>query len=398
MTIRINPALEAALASPIMTAGSWLEGVEFPPDRPLINLAQAAPSDPPPLRLREVMAEALLNQSDAHLYGAVLGRDELRAEIAAQWSNAYEAEIAAEDVSVTTGCNQAFCAAIASLAGAGDEVILPTPWYFNHKMWLDMIGAKAVPLPCGDDCLPSPEIAEKLITERTRAIALVTPNNPTGAEYPAELLDAFDDICARHDLSLIVDETYRDFDSRSGAPHRLFARPSWRDRFIHLYSFSKAYRLTGHRVGAVVTSPERLFQMEKFIDTVTICPNQIGQIAALEGLRTLSQFVAGERDELIARRDALKAEFERGVASEGGGDWRILGAGAYFAYLEHPFEMASEELAKRLVADQSLLLLPGTFFAPDGDADAQRTVRVAYANVGVSGIVEAIERLRAFAP
>lgn len=393
MTIRINPALEAALASPIMTAGGWLEGVAFPSNRPLINLAQAAPSDPPPLRLREVMAEALMNQSDAHLYGAVLGRDELRAEIAAQWSSAYEAEIAAADVSVTTGCNQAFCAAISSLAGAGDEVILPTPWYFNHKMWLDMIGAKAVPLPTGEDCLPSAEAAEALITPKTRAIALVTPNNPTGAEYPGALLDAFDDLCARHGLTLIVDETYRDFDSRSGAPHGLFAKPGWRDRFIHLYSFSKAYRLTGHRVGAVITSPERLFQMEKFIDTVTICPNQIGQIAALEGLRTLSQFVAGERAELITRRDTLTDEFAKGV-----GNWRIRGAGAYFAYLEHPFDMGSEALAKQLVTDQSLLLLPGTFFAPPGDANAERTVRVAYANVGVEGLLTAIERLRAFEP
>ncbi|MEL7464513.1 MAG: aminotransferase [Pseudomonadota bacterium] len=393
MTLRINPALEAALASPIMTAGSWLQGVDFPADRPLINLAQAAPSEPPPLRLREAMAKALLTQTDAHLYGAVLGRDDLRAEVARQWSEAYEAEIAPDDVSVTTGCNQAFCAAISSLAGAGDEVILPTPWYFNHKMWLDMIGATAVPLPTGEDCLPDPAAAEALVTERTRAIALVTPNNPTGAEYPAALLSAFDDLCARRGLTLIVDETYRDFDSRSGPPHTLFAREGWRDRFIHLYSFSKAYRLTGHRVGAVITSPARLFQMEKFIDTVTICPNQIGQIGALEGLKTLSQFVAGERAELIARRDALKAAFDEGMNG-----WRICGAGAYFAYLEHPFDMGSEALAQQLVRDQSLLLLPGTFFAPPGDAQAERTVRVAYANVGIDGIREAMARLKAFAP
>ena len=76
----------------------------------------------------------------------------------------------------------------------------------------------------------------------------------------------------------------------------------------------------------------------------------------------------------------------------------MRGSGAYFAYLEHPFDMGSEELAQRLVREQSLLALPGTFFAPDGDPDAQKTLRIAYANVGVAGIVEAMERLRAFVP
>ena len=388
-----NPALEAALASPIMTAAGWLDGVEFPAERPLINFAQAAPADPPPLRLREVMADAILTKTSAHLYGDVLGNAALRTEIAAHTADLYGAQIGAGNVAVTSGCNQAFAAAVASLAGAGDEVILPTPWYFNHKMWLDMSGVRAVPLPCGADCLPDPSAAEALVTDRTRAIALVSPNNPTGVEYPSELLDAFDDLCARRGLALVVDETYRDFLSRSGSPHGLFNRSGWRERFIHLYSFSKAYRLTGHRVGAIVTGPARLAQIEKFLDTVTICPSQIGQIAALEGLRSLSQFVAGERDELIARRDALRAEFAEGV-----GGWKMRGSGAYFAYLEHPFDMGSEELAQRLVREQSLLALPGTFFAPDGDPDAQKTLRIAYANVGVAGIVEAMERLRAFVP
>ena len=83
---------------------------------------------------------------------------------------------------------------------------------------------------------------------------LVSPNNPGGVEYPAETLTAFRDLCRGRGIALIVDETYRDFDSRieQGRPHDLFTDPDWADTFIHLYSFSKAYRLTGHRVGAVI--------------------------------------------------------------------------------------------------------------------------------------------------
>ncbi|MBN8211258.1 aminotransferase class I/II-fold pyridoxal phosphate-dependent enzyme, partial [Bacillus sp. NTK071] len=85
---------------------------------------------------------------------------------------------------------------------------------------------------------------------RTKAITLVSPNNPGGVEYPPELLAAFADLARRHGIALIVDETYRDFHTQDGPPHGLFADPDWDDTFIHLYSFSKAYRLTGHRVGA----------------------------------------------------------------------------------------------------------------------------------------------------
>ena len=390
----LNPALAGAIASPIMTATGWITGRDFPPDRPLINLAQAAPSGPPPAALREAMSRAILQSADAHLYGAVLGDDALRDEIAAQWSTSYGGEIERADIAVTSGCNQAFCASIASLAGPGDEVILPTPWYFNHKMWLDMIGAKAVPLPVGDDCLPRVEEAAARISDRTKAIVLVTPNNPTGAEYPAGLLSAFYDLAAEAGVALIVDETYRNFDSREGAPHDLFTRPDWRDRFIHLYSFSKAYRLTGHRVGAVAASGARIAEMEKFLDTMTICPSRIGQVAALEGLRTLSAYVASERAEFMSRRAILTEAFAAG----GMGDWRLLGSGAYFAYVRHPFEMTAEEVAKRLVEDQSLLVLPGTMFAPPGDAAAERTLRIAFANVPGEGIAEAARRLAAFAP
>lgn len=392
MTLPLTAAMAATEAPPVMEARRWLDGVTFPPDRPLINVSQAAPMEAPPEGLRKAVAEAALNDPAAHLYGPVLGLPALRAEIAAQWAAAYGGQIAEGDVAITQGCNQAFCAVMATIAGPGDEVLLPTPWYFNHKMWLDMAGVTAVPLPAGPGLIPDAGAAAALLTDRSRAIVLVTPNNPGGAEYPADTVRAFRDLARDRGLALILDETYRDFDSRPGRPHDLFADADWRGTLVHLYSFSKAYRLTGHRVGAIVADAARLAEVEKFLDTVAICPGQLGQIAALWGMRNLGQWVAGERAEILARRAALEA----GFATLPG--WRLMGCGAFFAYAEHPFALPSPDLAQRLVREAGVLLLPGTMFRPADDPPGAREVRVAFANIGVPAIGELVRRLAAFRP
>ena len=294
-------------------------------------------------------------------------------------------------VAITQGCNQAFCAAIATLAGAGDQVILPTPWYFNHKMWLTMQGIQAVPLPCRDAMLPDPDQAAALIGPNTRAIVLVTPNNPTGAEYPAELVARFFDLAQAHGIALILDETYRDFDSRDGAPHDLLTRPDWDRTLIQLYSFSKAYRMTGHRVGALVASVVRMAQVEKFLDSVAISTSQLGQIAALWGMENLSDWLAGERVEILRRRAAVQ-----GALADLPG-WRVKSAGAYFVWVEHPFADGSADLARRLVTDAGILALPGTMFTPPDDPAGPRHLRLAFANIVEKGILRLAERLRGFA-
>ena len=388
MTAPFNPHLLDTFAPPVMEARRWLSGVTFPPDRPLLNLSQAAPVDPPPEALREVMARIVLEDPGSHLYGPVLGLPELREEVAVRWADAYGAPgaIGADDVAITSGCNQAFCAAIQSLAAAGDEVILPLPWYFNHKMWLDMVGVTAVTLPSGADMVPRAEDAAALIGPRTRAIALVSPNNPTGAEYPPEVLHAFLKLARDRGIALIVDETYRDFHSVDGPPHGLFQDREWRDTLIHLYSFSKVFRLTGHRIGAMIAAPDRLREIEKFLDTMSICPNQIGQRAALHGLRHLDDWVAREREEILRRR----ARIEAGFATLDG--WSLLGSGAYFAYVSHPFETPSDVLAQAMVRDQSLLVLPGTMFHPG--PEGARQFRIAFANADADGIDTLFARLR----
>ena len=376
---------------PVMEARRWLEGVDFPADRPLMNVSQAAPVEPPHPDMRAAMAEAVLSDDSMHLYGPVLGMPALRSELAARTARIYGGTVDAAQVAITSGCNQAFAAAIAALCGEGDEVIIPVPWYFNHKMWLDMAGAKAVPLKCEGDMMPDPWDAAKLITPRTRAIVLVTPNNPTGVEYPDDLVTAFYDIAKSRGIALIVDETYRDFHASTDIPHSLFKRADWDQTLIHLYSFSKAYRLTGHRVGAIATSPDRLAEIEKFLDTVTICPTQVGQFAALWGMRHLDQWLAGERDEILHRRAAITEHMPQ-LAAQG---WTLLGLGGYFAYLRHPFADSSADLAPLLVREAGVLCLPGTMFYPEGNVAGTSELRIAFANLDAEGIATLFARLAA---
>jgi aspartate/methionine/tyrosine aminotransferase len=378
----------ATFPPPIPEAKRWLEGVSFAPDRPLINLSQAAPVDPPPAALRRAMAEAM-ERDETHLYGAVLGNPSLRAALAQNWAAHYGAPVSPDQVAITAGCNQAFAATIAAIADQGDNVLLPTPWYFNHKMWLDMAGVEARPLATGPDLLPDPEHAARLIDDRTRAIALVTPNNPGGVEYSPELLRAFRDLARARGITLILDETYRDFHSQSGAPHDLLSDPDWDDTLIQLYSFSKSYRLTGHRTGAIICAPSLMPELEKFLDTVAICPPQTGQIAAEWGLTHLGDWVAEQRLEILNRRRAVENHFPK---LEDAG-WRLLGVGAYFAYVAHPFVTSAADLAPRLVRDTGVLLLPGSMFFPAGDRSGDGHFRVAFANADSDGIAGFATRL-----
>lgn len=384
-----HPTLTGSTFSPpIPIAQRWLKGVTFSADRPLLNVSQAAPAEAPPLVMRQAMAEALEDAS-THLYGPDLGNPDLRATLADNWSAHYGSEVQANQVAITSGANNAFAATMSAICAIGDEVILPTPWYFNHKMWLDMAGITTLALKTGDDLLPDPAMARQLIGPRTKAIVLVTPNNPGGVEYPAKLIQEMFELAREHGIKLIIDETYRDFHSAEEAPHNLLKTPGWEKTLIQLYSFSKTFRLTGHRVGAIVSDSALMDEYEKFIDTVTICPSQLGQRAALFGLQEMAPWVAEQRAEILSRR-AMIATLMPGLESKG---WRLLGLGAYFAYVEHPFAMPAEEVAQKLVQTAGILALPGTMFTPTNDTSGERHLRIAFANIDADGIGSMFERL-----
>lgn len=382
----------STFAPPIIEAKAWVSGTRLPDHLPLLDLSQAAPSTPPPAAMLDALAEAIKSEPDIHLYGPDLGNPELRAALADKTAKLYNGVVRPEQIAITSGCNQAYAAAMISLTDQGDEVIIPTPWYFNHKMWLDMSGVKAVPLHTGPDMLPDVNDARALISSRTRAILLVSPNNPTGVEYPSELIEQFYLLARECGIHLVLDETYRDFRVSDEPAHELFADPDWPEALIHLYSFSKSFHLTGHRVGALATSAARLNEIVKFIDTVTICPSGVGQKAAFWGLENLDDWLLEERAEILKRGTAIRSVFDD-LADNG---WVLKGSGAYFAYAEHPEAAIHQHPAQFLLSEAGVLILPASMFRPLDDPGNSTEFRIAFANIDEFGIQELGRRLADF--
>jgi aspartate/methionine/tyrosine aminotransferase len=386
MSFTVNHLLARVAEPPIAEAHGWIKGRSFPADKPLIDVAQAVPGYPPPKSLTDRLAQIIGEPAMAR-YTDIEGVPELRDALAADIGAVYGAGIAAEDVLITAGCNQAYCLATLALAKAGEEVVVPLPYYFNHQMWLDMQGIPALQLPFRADRggVPDPQDAARLITPATRAILLVTPNNPTGAIYPPEAIRAFYDLAKSRGLALIIDETYRDFLPEDGAPHDLFGDADWRETLVHLYSFSKVFCLTGYRVGAIVAGPRLNAEIAKAMDTVAICAPRIGQAAALEGLQSHGDWRRGNtklmRDRLATLRDALKRN-DLG--------YELISSGAYFAYLRHPHRnLSAAQVARRLADQQNMLCLPGSMFGGGQD----EFLRFAFANVPAESMPAIAERL-----
>lgn len=369
---------------PIAQAGRWA-AVYDGRHGPLVDCSQAVPNRPPPYELAERLTRAAGEPASAR-YGDILGDPDLRAAYAAHVSERYGADVAADRVAITSGCNQAFFAAMVALAGAGDAVILPTPWYFNHQMTLDMLGieARALPLDPAAGFLPDLGALERLIDARTRAVVLVSPNNPTGAVYPEALLGEILALCARCGVALVLDETYRDFMADGARPHALFERPECEDHLVALYSFSKTYAIPGHRVGALIAGSALMADIEKVIDCIQICAPRPAQAALPWAITSLGDFRRASAAEIAGRAEAFRDAF---AALPG---WRIRQIGAYFAYVEHPFgDTPSVEVAAHLASAFGLVTLPGAFFGPG----QERFLRIAFANVDVRTIAEIARRL-----
>jgi aspartate/methionine/tyrosine aminotransferase len=396
MTYHINKLLAAVAVPPIAEAQGWIKGREFPTDKPLIDVAQAVPGYPPPAELTDHLARIVGEPASAR-YTDIEGLPSLRKALAADMSAFYGASIDAADTLIAAGCNQAFCIAVMAREGHGDEIILPLPYYFNHQMWLDMQGLRAVHLPFRPDRggVPDPAEAEALIGPRTRAILLVTPNNPTGAIYPPAVIKAFYDLARRRGLALLLDETYRDFLPTDGAPHGLFVEPGWRDTLVQLYSFSKVYCLTGYRVGSIIAGPALLGEIAKAMDTIAICAPRLGQLAALYGLEHLKRWRTGNTAMMRERLQTLVKALRPKDSGTNAFKWELISAGAYFAYLRHPFKgRTASEVAQALAASHNILALPGSMFGP-GQEDF---LRFAFANVPAETMPEIGQRLAQSAP
>ena len=388
MSYRVNDLLAGVAEPAIAEAQSWIAGRSFTKDQPLIDVCQAVPGYPPPPALTEHLARLVLEPATSR-YTDICGLPKLRESLAADINGFYGATVKPEQVMITAGCNQAFCLAMMSLAQAGEEIVMPAPFYFNYEMWLQMLGIRLKPLSFRPDAGGEPDLAEaeRAIGPKTKAIVLVSPNNPTGAIYKPATLRAFVDLARRHKIALVLDETYRDFLPADGAPHDLLGDPEWAGTLIHLYSFSKVFAMTGYRVGAIVADKGFIDHAAKAMDCVAICAPRVGQEAAHFGLGHLADWRRANTTMMRDRRAALLSAFGRNDLG-----YELITAGAYFAYVKHPHRgRKAAEVARRLADRQNLLALPGSVFGPDQDD----FLRVAFANVDAALMPEIAARLAA---
>ncbi|MGJ8571416.1 MAG: aminotransferase [Hoeflea sp.] len=377
---RFNPLVKTLAAPPIPEVQAWKR--EYVGSHgPLIDLSQAVPGYPPHSDMLGWLGEAASSVSMAG-YGDIEGEPELRAAYAEWVSEIYTTDINPANIHITSGCNQAFMAAMTAIAGPGDTVLLTNPCYFNHETTLEMSGVKVGYVDCHaqDGFLPRPEAVEAMIRDGVRALAIVTPNNPTGATYPAGLLQVLFELCRKHGIWLVLDETYRDFlPLDAGAPHGLLSNPGWQDNLIGLYSFSKSFCIPGHRVGAVTAGSAVVAQIAKVMDNLQICAPRPPQAALAKAIPALGDWRCANTLEISARASAL-IEVMGGVQG-----WDVAALGAYFAFVRHPFtDLSAFEAAQRLARESGVITIPGSFFGNG----LERYLRVAFANADVATICQ----------
>ena len=384
-----NPLVRDTGSPPIPEAQAWLK-LYGGARGPAIDLSQAVPGYPAHEGMLERLAAAAGSAACAG-YGPIMGDAPLREVYAAHLSDIYGSTVRPAETAITAGCNQAFVTVMIALAKAGDVVLLPAPWYFNHAMTLQMLGIEARPLPCRaeDGMLPDPVKAERLIDGRTKALVLVTPNNPTGAVCPPERIAALAEVCRRKGIRLVLDETYRDFLPDTGLPpHRLFNDPAWGEGVVSLYSFSKSYCIPGHRAGAITAGEGLMAEIAKLLDCIQICAPRPAQAALAWAIPALAEWRAANRDVILHRAAAFRRAFDRLPG------WRIETLGAYFAYAAHPFPgRLSGEVVRDLATERGVLALPGPFFGPGQKGH----LRIAFANAEEAALAMLPERLADFA-
>lgn len=386
MSMMLSPLISGVHPPPISEVRRWL--AERPNDDcKLIDLCQAVPDYPPAPELTEhlsgLLADPLISK-----YSPDEGLPEVRDAVCNYYSRKYGARLSPDNFCLTIGASQAFWLAMVTLCRAGDEVVLQAPYYFDHPMALDILGIRGVYAPFIESGLgvPDPATIEGLITARTRAILVVSPSNPTGAITPPDTIRELLDIARRHNIALVLDETYNEFIPAGLRPHTLFSNPAWGDHFVHIASFGKSYALTGYRAGALVASAEFIRQALKAQDSMAVCQPRITQHAVMFGVRNLGPWVAANREMMCRRHDLFRTEFMLP-----GNRFRVASSGAFFAWVRHPFSGSSgRQVAKRLVDEAAVICLPGEVFGPG----LEGYLRLAFGNIREEEIPEAVKRFR----
>lgn len=352
----------------------------------VISLGVGEPDFVTPWRIREAAIHAL--EQGYTQYTSNRGLPELCREVARLLARRYGLNYQPEDeILITVGVSEGLDLALRAVLDPGDEVLVPEPCYVSYRPCTRLAGGVPVPVPsdAGSRFRVQREALEAALTPRTRVLLLNYPNNPTGGTLGRAELEAIADLARQHDLIVISDEIYAEL--TYDRPHLPIASlPGMRERTITLNGFSKAYAMTGWRIGYAAGPPELIGAMTKIHQYTMLCAPIVSQKAAIEACR------AG--DEAAAR---MVAEYEcrRRFFVQGLNDLGLecpMPEGAFYAFPSiRSTGLSSEEFAEQLLKEERVAVVPGNAFGEGGEGH----IRCSYA-ASLEHLREALARIERF--
>ena len=350
-----------------------------------ISLGQGVVNYPPPNEAIASLQTFLANPSN-HLYQAVTGIEPLVKAIANKLATDNQIFITKENsIIVTAGSNMAFLNAVLAITQGGDEIILNTPYYFNHEMAITMANCRPVSVNTDRHYQLDLNAIAKAITPKTKAIVTISPNNPTGAVYPAADLKAVNDLCRDRGIYHISDEAYEYF-TYDGVEHTSpgsFNNSA--DHTISLFSLSKAYGFASWRIGYMLIPQNLTLAVKKVQDTNVICPPVVSQYAAVGALNAGKAYCQQHLSKIAEVRTIVAQQLDSikdicAIAPN---------PGAFYFFLKINTDLNDLDLVRKLIEQYKVAVIPGSTFGMENDC----YLRVAYGSLQRDTAKEGIERL-----
>ena len=350
-----------------------------------ISLGQGVAYYGPPQQAYNEIEKQLYNDR-LNAYGPVEGIPELTQILAEKLQDRNQIIInQANKIFVTAGSNMAFSSLMMALTDPGDEIILLTPYYFNHEMAIRLVNATPVLVPTLENFHPDIERIKKAITAKTRAIVTVSPNNPTGAVYSQQELTDINSLCAAHGIYHISDEAYEDF---TYDHHEHFSCASLANSEAHtisLFSLSKAYGFAGWRVGYMVI-PDTLFDsMHKVQDTVLISPTIISQYAAIGAHKSPYSYIEKSVEEIKKSREFCLQQFNQSDLL----NKKVFSEGAFYTFIKLNTDQDDLTIAKQLIQHHGVATIPGNAF----EVENGTYLRISYGALTSHTVKQGIDKL-----
>jgi aspartate/methionine/tyrosine aminotransferase len=350
-----------------------------------ISLGQGVVSYPPPPNTFEQLS-LFFAESQNHKYQAVHGIPSLLTVITKTLADDNHITInKSQRVFVTAGSNMGFINAVLAITNLGDEIILQTPYYFNHEMAIAMVGCHPILVPTDVNYQLQPDLIKAAITPKTKAVVTISPNNPTGMVYSEESLRTVNKICADHGIYHISDEAYQYFTYNEVKHFSPATIVHSEPHTISLFSLSKTYGFASWRIGYMLI-PEHLFtSVEKIQDTNLICPPVICQYAAVAAMESGKNYFGEKINTLGKIREIVLNELDK-ISNF----CQISNSqGAFYFFLKVDTKIPSMLLVERLIKEYGIAVIPGNAF---GTSDGCY-LRVAYGSLDQHTVIEGINRL-----